>query len=332
MLVSTRDGETRVAILEDGRVTELYFDRKFKKSIVGNIYVGKVENVLPSLDAAFVDIGYEKDAFLHYTDLGPKLNSLLSFTENSISGTQGSSRLDGFTIESDIIKNDKVIETLPNVEKNVDKKLQKAVNKSKNANFKANIVEKTITENYVVLPELENNKTYYWNIEGNSESLSQRNSSASRSFTIKVKTIEETKKREVTDSLSLTELSVIPDYKNPVLLEPKSGIIFEEDIVDSVRFDWKKQEGEPSYTLHIYKIKSSKEEPVFQETTKKNFIELKEEKLLLKGEYSWFVEIKYKNKEDKLISKKSLKRNYKIIPPLLPPKVKKLPDIYYLEE
>ena len=52
MLVSSDDGETRVAILDNGQATELYFDRKFKQSIVGNIYVGKVENILPSLDAA----------------------------------------------------------------------------------------------------------------------------------------------------------------------------------------------------------------------------------------------------------------------------------------
>lgn len=69
MLVSSGDGETRVAILDDGQVTELYFDRKFKKSIVGNIYVGKVENVLPSLDAAFVDIGEEKNAFLYINEI-----------------------------------------------------------------------------------------------------------------------------------------------------------------------------------------------------------------------------------------------------------------------
>jgi len=69
MLVSSGNGETRVAILDDGRVSELYFDRKFKKSIVGNIYVGKVENVLPSLDAAFVDIGEEKNAFLYINEI-----------------------------------------------------------------------------------------------------------------------------------------------------------------------------------------------------------------------------------------------------------------------
>lgn len=69
MLVSSDDGETRVAIIDDGQVTELYFDRKCKKSIVGNIYIGKVENVLPSLDAAFVDIGEEKNAFLYINEV-----------------------------------------------------------------------------------------------------------------------------------------------------------------------------------------------------------------------------------------------------------------------
>ncbi|MHB1347400.1 MAG: Rne/Rng family ribonuclease [Candidatus Humimicrobiaceae bacterium] len=69
MLVSSDDGETRVAILDNGQTTELYFDRKFKQSIVGNIYVGRVENVLPSLDAAFVDIGEEKNAFLYINEI-----------------------------------------------------------------------------------------------------------------------------------------------------------------------------------------------------------------------------------------------------------------------
>lgn len=69
MLVSSGDSETRVAIIDNGQVTELYFDRKFKQSIVGNIYAGKVENVLPSLDAAFVDIGEEKNAFLYINEI-----------------------------------------------------------------------------------------------------------------------------------------------------------------------------------------------------------------------------------------------------------------------
>ena len=70
MLIGSDRNETRVAILESRRVVQLYFDRKNKKSIVGNIYVGKVKNVLPSLDAAFVDIGEDKNAFLYVNEVG----------------------------------------------------------------------------------------------------------------------------------------------------------------------------------------------------------------------------------------------------------------------
>ena len=86
LLVTVDRGETRVAILEaegspsassarrqtagaDGRVAELYIERRGSRSIVGNIYKGKVDNVLPGLEAAFVDIGLDKNGFLHADDL-----------------------------------------------------------------------------------------------------------------------------------------------------------------------------------------------------------------------------------------------------------------------
>ena len=69
MLVSSDKNETRVAILESKLVTQLYYDRKKSKSIVGNIYLGKIENVLSSLDAAFVDIVEEKNAFLYINEV-----------------------------------------------------------------------------------------------------------------------------------------------------------------------------------------------------------------------------------------------------------------------
>ena len=63
---------------------------------------------MPGLNAAFVDIGHKKDAFLHYTDLGPKLRSLIKFTEGTINGSITSANLDNFKIEPDIIKTGKV--------------------------------------------------------------------------------------------------------------------------------------------------------------------------------------------------------------------------------
>ncbi len=70
MLISTDKNETRAAILESKQVTQLYFERKSKKSLVGNIYLGRVKNILPGLDAAFVDIGEDKNAFLYINEVG----------------------------------------------------------------------------------------------------------------------------------------------------------------------------------------------------------------------------------------------------------------------
>jgi ribonuclease G len=69
ILISGSQRETRVAILEDDRLVELLVDRPDTRRSVGDIYLGKVEAVLPGIQAAFVDIGAEKSAFLHASDL-----------------------------------------------------------------------------------------------------------------------------------------------------------------------------------------------------------------------------------------------------------------------
>ncbi len=69
ILISGNARETRVAILEDDRLVELLVDRPDARRTVGDIYLGKVEAVLPGIQAAFVDIGAEKSAFLHASDL-----------------------------------------------------------------------------------------------------------------------------------------------------------------------------------------------------------------------------------------------------------------------
>ena len=75
ILVSAERGETRVAVLEakakgsQANVAELYMERRGRRSIVGNIYKGKVDNVLPGMEAAFVDIGLERNGFLHVDEI-----------------------------------------------------------------------------------------------------------------------------------------------------------------------------------------------------------------------------------------------------------------------
>src|SRR6266542_4076751 len=69
ILINANPRETRVAIIEDDRLVELLVDRPDARRMVGDIYLGTVEAVLPGIQAAFVNIGAEKSAFLHASDL-----------------------------------------------------------------------------------------------------------------------------------------------------------------------------------------------------------------------------------------------------------------------
>jgi ribonuclease G len=69
ILIDCNPHQTRVALLENGRAAELYFERPRRQGSVGDIYLGRVSRVLPGMQAAFVDIGFEKDAFLYVADV-----------------------------------------------------------------------------------------------------------------------------------------------------------------------------------------------------------------------------------------------------------------------
>src|SRR6266404_936119 len=69
LVINASGQETRVALIEQGTISEYYLERKNEKGIVGNIYKGKVVRVLPGMQAAFVDIGLDKAAFLYVGDI-----------------------------------------------------------------------------------------------------------------------------------------------------------------------------------------------------------------------------------------------------------------------
>src|SRR5437870_7871567 len=69
LVINASGQETRVALIEQGTISEHYLERKNEKGIVGNIYKGKVVRVLPGMQAAFVDIGLDKAAFLYVGDI-----------------------------------------------------------------------------------------------------------------------------------------------------------------------------------------------------------------------------------------------------------------------
>ncbi len=93
-----------IALLEDKRLVEL---RKEKRNVdfeVGDIYIGKVRKIMPGLNAAFVNIGYEKDAFLHYLDLGPQFKTQQKFLQQVIQRRSANGNLPHVKRENDIDK------------------------------------------------------------------------------------------------------------------------------------------------------------------------------------------------------------------------------------
>jgi len=113
LIINASGDGVEIALLEDKKLVELHYEHGQANFAVGDLYLGKVKKLMPGLNAAFVDVGYEKDAFLHYTDLSPYFRSLLKFTKQSIEGnTSWGSDFGKFQNEQEIIKTGKITEVI----------------------------------------------------------------------------------------------------------------------------------------------------------------------------------------------------------------------------
>lgn len=83
LVVDVQPKEISIALLEDSRLVSLQKENRNQAYAVGDIYLAKVKKIMPGLNAAFVDVGYEKDAFLHYLDLGPQFSTYRSLIEEA---------------------------------------------------------------------------------------------------------------------------------------------------------------------------------------------------------------------------------------------------------
>jgi len=108
---SSKEGNV-IALLQDKKLVELHRDNANARFQVGDIYLGKVGKIMPALNAVFVDVGYEKDAFLHYSDLGSHYLSLNKFVQESLKGKQNSSKLNFFKPEKEIEKDGKITDLI----------------------------------------------------------------------------------------------------------------------------------------------------------------------------------------------------------------------------
>ncbi|WPP53502.1 Rne/Rng family ribonuclease [Catalinimonas niigatensis] len=108
---STQEG-CRIALLKERSLVEFHHEVDANKFTVGDVYLGSVRKVVPGLNAAFIDVGYEKDAFLHYLDLGPQIKTLNKFLKSTFNNKYNTHLLGKFNNEPDINKLGKINQVL----------------------------------------------------------------------------------------------------------------------------------------------------------------------------------------------------------------------------
>lgn len=112
LIINSTQNGCRIALLKNKQLVEFHQEEDGNRFNVGDIYLGSVKKVVQGLNAAFIDIGYEKDAFLHYLDLGPQVQSLNKFTKLTLTKGNVSPKLSGFKTEPDINKLGKINQVL----------------------------------------------------------------------------------------------------------------------------------------------------------------------------------------------------------------------------
>jgi len=112
LIINAEKKKVDVAILEDKKLVEYHQQDSDSKIVVGDIYLGRVKKLVPGLNAAFLDIGFSKDAFLHYSDLGPKLPAVKKFTNTSFNGQRKNWQLNDSDLSEEIVKTGRIDEVL----------------------------------------------------------------------------------------------------------------------------------------------------------------------------------------------------------------------------
>jgi ribonuclease G len=112
LIIRSNSSAVDFALLKDGKLIELNKETDDNKFSVGDIFFAKVRKSIGGLNAAFVNVGHEKDGFLHYHDLGPKLPSLLKFIKQVSTGKTKDYLLKNFRFEDDIEKNGMVSDAI----------------------------------------------------------------------------------------------------------------------------------------------------------------------------------------------------------------------------
>jgi ribonuclease G len=112
LIIDVSDSEVSLALLEDKQLIELNKEKRNIRFSVGDIYLGKVKKIMPGLNAAFINVGYERDAFLHYLDLGAQFRTQHKYYTSAIQKQGRTLPVHKFKPEPDIDKEGKITDVL----------------------------------------------------------------------------------------------------------------------------------------------------------------------------------------------------------------------------
>lgn len=112
LIIDAGDSDVSLALLEDKQLVELNKEKRNVKFSVGDIYLGKVKKIMPGLNAAFINVGYERDAFLHYLDLGAQFRTQHKYYTTAIQKQGKVPPLHKFKPDQDIDKDGKITDVL----------------------------------------------------------------------------------------------------------------------------------------------------------------------------------------------------------------------------
>jgi ribonuclease G len=112
LIIDVGDSEVSLALLEDKQLIELNKEKRTVKFSVGDIYLGKVKKIMPGLNAAFINVGYERDAFLHYLDLGAQFRTQYKYYSTAVQRQGRINPVHKFKSEEDIDKDGKITDVL----------------------------------------------------------------------------------------------------------------------------------------------------------------------------------------------------------------------------
>ncbi len=112
LIIRSEPSAIDFALIKDGKLVELHKEKSSNKFNVGDVFLARVNKVIPGMNASFVHVGYEKDGFLHYHDLGPQIKSLIKFLKQIGAGKSKDFLLKNFELEPDIEKSGNIKEVI----------------------------------------------------------------------------------------------------------------------------------------------------------------------------------------------------------------------------